>query len=109
MHLGRSEIENVNNKRHEPLIQVKNFSFGYELDKEPVVKNLTMTIHQAESVLLLGPSGSGKSTLSLCFNGLYPEVVEGWSKGEILYNGNRLRDCKPVLYGNCRKRISFYA
>ena len=81
-------------KHHKPLISVENFSFGYDSDKEPLLKDLTFTIHEQETLLLIGPSGSGKSSLSLCLNGLYPEAVEGWVNGEIFYNGTTLSDFK---------------
>jgi energy-coupling factor transport system ATP-binding protein len=84
----------VSIKHHKPLITVENFSFGYDSDKEPVLKDLTLTIHQLENILLIGPSGSGKSSLSLCLNGLYPDAVEGWAKGEISYNGTPLNHFK---------------
>lgn len=81
-------------KHHKPLISVENFSFGYDSDKEALLKDLTLTIHQQETLLFIGPSGSGKSSLSLCLNGLYPEAVEGWVKGEIFYNGTSLSQFK---------------
>ncbi|WP_066307450.1 ABC transporter ATP-binding protein [Bacillus sp. FJAT-29814] len=81
-------------KHHKPLLSVENFSFGYDSDKEPLLKDLTFSIHQQETILFIGPSGSGKSSLSLCLNGLYPEAVEGWAKGEIRYNGTPLSHFK---------------
>ncbi|WP_404331783.1 ABC transporter ATP-binding protein [Mesobacillus maritimus] len=89
-------------KHHKPLISVENFSFGYDNDKEPLLKNLTLMIHQQENILLIGPSGSGKSSLSLCLNGLYPEAVEGYAKGEIFYNGTPLSHFKK---GEINKEI----
>lgn len=77
-----------------PLLSVENFSFGYDSDQEPLLKELNLTIHQQETILFIGPSGSGKSSLSLCLNGLYPEGVEGQANGEIFYNGTRLSDFK---------------
>jgi energy-coupling factor transport system ATP-binding protein len=94
MRLERSGSQNVSIKHHKPLITVENFSFGYDSDKEPLLKNLTLTIHQQENILLIGPSGSGKSSFSLCLNGLYPDAVEGWAKGEISYNGTPLNHFK---------------
>lgn len=81
-------------KHHKRLLSVENFSFGYDTDKEPILKNLSFTIHHQETILLIGPSGSGKSSLSLCLNGLYPEGVEGQVEGEIFYNGTALSHCK---------------
>ncbi|MCM3669689.1 energy-coupling factor ABC transporter ATP-binding protein [Mesobacillus maritimus] len=89
-------------KHHRPLLSVENFSFGYDPDKEPLLKDLTLTIHQQETILFIGPSGSGKSSFSLCLNGLYPEAVEGWAKGEMIYNGRSLSHFKK---GEINKEI----
>lgn len=102
MRLERSGSQNVSIKHHEPLISVENFSFGYDSDKKPLLKELTLTIHQQENILLIGPSGSGKSSLSLCLNGLYPEAVEGYAKGEIFYKGKPLSHFKK---GEINKEI----
>jgi len=94
MRWERSGRQDVSIKHHKPLLSVENFSFGYDTDKEPILKNLSFTIHQHETILFIGPSGSGKSSLSLCLNGLYPEGVEGYAKGEIFYNET------PLSHGN---------
>jgi energy-coupling factor transport system ATP-binding protein len=94
MHSERSGRPNVSIKHHKPLLSVKDFSFGYDPDKEPILKDLSLTIHQQETILLIGSSGSGKSSLSLCLNGLYPEAVEGWVTGEVKYNGTPLTEFK---------------
>jgi energy-coupling factor transport system ATP-binding protein len=94
MRLERSGRQNVSIKHHKPLLSVENFSFGYDSDKVPLIKDLTLTIHHQETILLIGPSGSGKSSLSLCLNGLYPDAVEGYAKGEIFYNGTPLDQFK---------------
>ncbi|WP_053362511.1 ABC transporter ATP-binding protein [Bacillus sp. FJAT-27251] len=89
-------------KHHKPLISVEDFSFGYDSDKEPLLKEISLTIRQQETILLIGPSGSGKSSLSLCLNGLYPEGVEGWATGEVKYNGTPLSQFKK---GEINKEI----
>ncbi|MGM8215511.1 ABC transporter ATP-binding protein [Bacillaceae bacterium W0354] len=73
-----------------PIIQLKNFSFSYERNKPPIFNQLNLSIYENEMTLLMGPSGSGKSTLALCLNGLYPEAVEGFSEGDILYHGKNV-------------------
>ncbi len=55
-----------------------------------VIKDLNLTVHKGEVVVLIGPSGCGKSTLLRCMNALEPiqggkitldgEVVDGKSK-----------------------------
>ncbi|WP_368975840.1 amino acid ABC transporter ATP-binding protein [Caldifermentibacillus hisashii] len=44
--------------------------------KNPVLKNISTTIHQGEVVTIIGPSGSGKSTFLRCLN-LLEKPTEG--------------------------------
>lgn len=64
-----------------PLIEFRDFSFRYKTQKEFTLKDINLTIHEGEKVLLLGPSGCGKSTLSNCINGLIPFSYPGEIKG----------------------------
>lgn len=70
-----------------PLIELINFSFSFEEYEKPVIHDLSMTINEGDSILLMGASGSGKSTLALCLNGLYPEAIEGYASGELFFKG----------------------
>ena len=55
------------------IIQFTNFSFQYDAQAEPTLKNIDLTIYEGEKVLIVGASGSGKSTLGKCLNGLIPQ------------------------------------
>lgn len=66
---------------NKPLIEFRDFSFRYKTQKEFTLKDINLTIHEGEKVLLLGPSGCGKSTLSNCINGLIPFSYPGEIKG----------------------------
>lgn len=70
----------------EALIQFKNFSFQYQAQEEPTLKNINLTIYPGEKILILGPSGSGKSTLGQCLNGLIPNQYKGTIQGACLVN-----------------------
>lgn len=57
-----------------------------------VLKNISLTIHQGEVVVVCGPSGSGKSTLIRCINGL-----ERIQSGDIIVDGMSLNDPKTNI------------
>jgi polar amino acid transport system substrate-binding protein/general L-amino acid transport system ATP-binding protein len=46
------------------------------------LKDINLTVHRGERIVICGPSGSGKSTLIRCFNRL-----EAHQEGEIVVNG----------------------
>ena len=53
------------------MIEFENVSFSYE-KKTPVLKNLSFTIKEGESVGLIGANGAGKSTIMKILLGLIP-------------------------------------
>ena len=57
-----------------------------------VLKDIALTIHQGEVVVVCGPSGSGKSTLIRCVNGL--ELIQS---GDIIVDGMSLNDPKTNI------------
>lgn len=71
----------------EPIIEFKDFSFKYNSQAEPTLKNINLKINKGEKILLAGPSGSGKSTIGRCLNGLIPNINQGEVKGKCLVNG----------------------
>ncbi len=44
-------------------IEFKNVTFKYPFDKQPVIKNITFTIKNGQTLGIVGPTGAGKSTL----------------------------------------------
>lgn len=44
-------------------IELKNVSFKYPFDEEPVLKDINMLIQKGETIGIVGPTGSGKTTL----------------------------------------------
>lgn len=45
------------------VIQVQDFSFSYDDNKEPTLRNISFTLHRGERAALIGPNGVGKTTL----------------------------------------------
>ncbi|WP_026913759.1 ABC transporter ATP-binding protein [Christiangramia portivictoriae] len=65
------------------MLQLKNVSFTY--DTEPVLKNISMKIDQAENISIIGESGCGKSTLlKLIYGLLHTEGRITWKNKELL-------------------------
>ena len=71
----------------EKIITFQNFSFQYNAQKNPTLKNINLDIYKGEKILVCGPSGSGKSTLSNCINGLIPFSYEGKMSGSLIVDG----------------------
>ncbi|MBQ9647151.1 MAG: ABC transporter ATP-binding protein [Oscillospiraceae bacterium] len=67
----------------QPVIELKNFTWQYNAQKEPTLHDLTLTIREGEKVLICGPSGCGKSTLAHCLNGLIPFSYHGEMRGSL--------------------------
>ncbi len=57
-----------------------------------VLKDINLTVHQREVVVICGPSGSGKSTLIRCVNRL--ELIQS---GDIIVDGMSLNDPKTNI------------
>ncbi len=56
-------------------------------DQFHVLKDINLTVHKGERIVICGPSGSGKSTLIRCINRL-----EEHQKGQIVVDGTELTD-----------------
>lgn len=76
----------------EAMITFKDFSFKYDSQAFPTLKNINLTINRGEKILIAGPSGSGKSTIGRCINGLIPNIDNGDITGECLINGKNIKD-----------------
>jgi energy-coupling factor transporter ATP-binding protein EcfA2 len=82
----------MTNTAGEGLIDVRNVTFTYPRGTQPVLKGVSLQIHQGEYVVITGPTGCGKTTLALCLNGIIPHLVEGEMSGEVSVGGLNTRD-----------------
>lgn len=76
----------------QPFIEFKDFSFQYDAQSEPTLKNINLSIEKGQKVLIMGPSGSGKSTLAQCLNGIIPNSFNGQKKGSLTIDGKEVFD-----------------
>jgi len=60
-------------------IELRDLSFTYGGTEHPVLQNISLTIHQGETVAIVGANGSGKTTLAKLISQLYTPT-----HGEIL-------------------------
>ena len=65
------------------MITIKNLSFQYSTEEELVLRNINLSVHQGECILLCGKSGCGKSTLLKIINGIIPEFYQGKITGSV--------------------------
>ena len=67
----------------EPIIEWKDYSFQYQSQSEPTLRNIDLTIHKGERIIIVGASGCGKSTMVHCLNGLIPFSYPGKQEGSL--------------------------
>jgi energy-coupling factor transporter ATP-binding protein EcfA2 len=65
------------------LIELEHLSVRYPKSDVPALDDVSLTIEQGETVLLLAPSGGGKSTLARVLSGLVPQLVFAHVQGEL--------------------------
>ena len=67
------------------ILEAVNLVKRYEQSEDSVLKEASLTLHEGESVALLGASGSGKSTFLHCLG-----LLDRPERGEILWKGKAL-------------------
>lgn len=86
-------VETIDLNKFNDSIEFNNVSFSYG-DNE-VLENISFNLKKGEKYLYIGPSGGGKSTLLKLLRKYFAPT-----KGEILIDGNNLKDIKKRSYFN---------
>lgn len=95
---SQDEVKKIKPKSLSGDIVLKNINFRYGV-REPVLRNINISIKTGEKIALVGESGSGKTTIAKLLMGFY-EI----EKGQIILNGYDIKDInKEVL----RDKISY--
>lgn len=76
-------------------IEMKDVTFAYNEESEPILEDISMTIHAGEKIALVGYNGAGKTTLVKLLMRLYDP-----NNGEIRLNGNDIRKYDVEQYRN---------
>jgi branched-chain amino acid transport system ATP-binding protein len=74
------------------LLEVRNLSVSYGSFR--AIENLSLELKQGEIVSIIGPNGAGKSTLLKAICGLLKEKNGFIDNGDILYEGESIKDLK---------------
>jgi len=76
-------------------IEIKNLTFSYSVHKEPILKNINMTINPGDKIALVGYNGAGKTSFIKLLMRLYDPTY-----GEVLYGGKNIKEYKIECYRN---------
>lgn len=76
----------------QPVIEFRDFSWQYNAQQEPTLKNLNFNIYEGEKVLICGTSGNGKSTIGYALNGLIPFYFRGEATGSLKILGKETKE-----------------
>lgn len=68
------------------MIKLEQVSFSYSSVEKENLKNINLSIHDGECILLCGRSGCGKTTITRLINGLIPNCYEGQLTGNVSVN-----------------------
>ncbi|MCL2082012.1 MAG: ATP-binding cassette domain-containing protein [Oscillospiraceae bacterium] len=69
------------------MIQISNYTFGYEGSGKLALDNINVQINRGEFVGVIGASGAGKSTLMMSINGIVPHYYPGDFYGSVSVAG----------------------
>ena len=68
-------------------IDIKGITYSYPTSKEPVLRDINLSVRKGEFLSIMGPTGAGKSTLCLTLNGIIPQSLSGKMNGSVVVEG----------------------
>lgn len=73
-----------------PLLEIVDLTIEYAIEAgfRPAVRNVNLTMHEGESLALLGDSGSGKTTIIKALLGLLPRTAR--IRGDVRFRGRSI-------------------
>jgi osmoprotectant transport system ATP-binding protein len=74
------------------IVEFRNVSFSHPNTSSPVISDLTFSVLEGETLVLLGESGSGKTTTLKLINRLLTPTV-----GQVLVDGRPTADWDPIV------------
>lgn len=80
-----------------PILEIRNVS--YAIGARTILRDISLTVHEGETVVLLGRSGSGKTTLLKAVNGLVQPT-----SGKIHFEGKPSSEWDPI---RLRRRMGY--
>ncbi len=86
-----------------PILEIKNLTKRY--GENVIFKDISMTVNEGDTIVIIGPSGTGKSTLLRCIN-LLTKADEGqiWLSGEEItspkFNEDDVRQHVGMVFQN---------
>ena len=81
---------------NQPVLEFKNVTWTYEDMDHPALRDVSFTVDRGELVGIIGVNDAGKSTLCRLCNGLIPNSFIGKLTGDVLVNGQSIRDMETA-------------
>jgi len=81
----------VSEPTNNPLVEFRDVSFSHATASAPVISHLNFSVHQGETLVLLGESGCGKTTTLKLINRLLSP-----SSGEVMVEGKSTTAWDPI-------------
>ena len=83
----KRKIKSASKHPNRPILKVKNLTFTYLDEAEPVLHDVELKLYPQEIRIIVGPSGSGKSTLVSAICGFIPHSIDGTLLGTVKIAG----------------------